>query len=465
MSSNSISPDSLTQGFSGVSKYASSLQSVLQRAEAIAALPLQSLNNGLNDLNAKQSAVQGLETTFLSLQQSISSLDNTLKTGILNSSISDAGIVSASIQSGATAGSYSIEVTSLGAFSTSLSRAGTAVISNPSSQGLSSAVSLQLTVGSSSTTITPASTSLIDLVSAINSQAGDKVQATAVNVGSTSAPDYRLSLRAVKLGSDAIDLTDSGTSLLSSSTAGSLASYKLNGLPTSITSDSRTITLSPGITATLLSESPSGQSTTIAVVNNPSAVSSALSSFARAYNSAVDVLAQYHGQGGGVLQGDSVIQTLTGLLQKLGNYTNGSPSKSLAAFGVTLDKTGHLSVASTAFSSAAGANFSTLLSTLGSGTTSGFLKTATDLLAGAEDPATGFLRNEEADISKSILRQKAKISEQQSTLSTLQKSLTARIAKADSTLASLESQVSYITGLFASYTGATNSQSNGLQTL
>ncbi len=461
-----ISSQALNQGFSGVSKYASSLQSVLQRAEAIAALPLNSLNNGLNDLNAKQAAVQGLDTSFLGLQQSISSLGNTLNTGILNSSISDAGIVSASIGAGAVAGSYLIEVTSLGAYSTALSSAGSTVVSNPSSQGISAETSLTLSVGGTNTTITPASTSLSDLVNAINTQASGQVQATAVNVGSTSAPDYRLSLRAVKLGTNAIDISDSGGSLISSSTSGSLASYKLNGLSTPITSDSRTITLSPGVTSTLLSQSPTGQATTIGVVNNPSAVSAALNRFVNAYNSSVDALAQYHGQGAGALQGDSLVQALEGITQKLGTYTNGAPANSLAAFGVALDKTGHLSIDSTAFSNSAGANFANLLSTLGSSTKGGFLKTATDLLASVEDPTTGFVKGEETSIAKAITSQQSKIANQAASLSTLQTSLTARIAKADATLANLESQITYITGLFASYTGtSTNNSGNGLPTL
>ena len=46
------------------------------------------------------------------------------------------------------------------------------------------------------------------------------------------------------------------------------------------------------------------------------------------------------------------------------------------------------------------------------------------------------------------------------------RSASAQIAKADSTIASLESQVSYVTGLFAAYNGTSStSTSNGLSTL
>ena len=59
-----------------------------------------------------------------------------------------------------------------------------------------------------------------------------------VNVGSTSSPDYRLSLRSVNLGTDAIDLTDSSNNdLIQSSTAGLLATYEVDG--TTVNSSSR----------------------------------------------------------------------------------------------------------------------------------------------------------------------------------------------------------------------------------
>ena len=51
--------------FTGVSKFATSLQQVLTRAVGIASLPLDSLEAGLTDLNNQQSAVQSLDTTFL----------------------------------------------------------------------------------------------------------------------------------------------------------------------------------------------------------------------------------------------------------------------------------------------------------------------------------------------------------------------------------------------------------------
>lgn len=428
-------------------------------------MPLDADESALTGLNATQTDIQGLDTVFTALQQSVASLQSTVSSGLLSSSVSDS-TVSAAVGTGATAGTYTISVDSLGAYSTALSNAGSTPVTDPTSQGISSDTSLTLSVGGVDTTITPESTSLQDLVTAINSQAGGQVQATLVNVGSTSSPDYRLSLQAVNLGTGPIGLTgSSGGNLIATSTAGSLASYEVDGVTTPITSDSRSVTLSPGLTVNLLSQSASGDFTTITVADNPATLASAFSSFAGSYNAALDALSQYHGQGGGALEGSSLVQSLTSVLNQLGNYSNGSPASALANFGISVDETGTLSVDTTAFTAAANANFPLLLSTLGSSTTGGFLATATNLMTGVENSSTGSIKVEEASVSGQIAAQQNTIANEQAAVNLIQTNLTQQISQADTAIAELESQVSYVTGLFAQYTGATNTQQNGLNTL
>jgi flagellar hook-associated protein 2 len=467
MASSITAPVTVSQpGFTGTSKFASSLQSVLTRAVGIASLPLNSLQAGLTTLNGKQNALQGLDTYFSSLQASLGSLEGAVSSGLLNTSVSDGNVISASVQAGASPGQYSIEVQSLGAFSTALSNAGSSPVTDVTTQGIttSSSVTLQLGAGTP-VTITPASSSLKDLASAINSQASDKVQATVVNVGSTSAPDYRLSVQAIALGTDSISLTDSsGTNLIASSNAGQLASYKVDGT-TAITSTSRTVTLSNGLTVQLLGQSTAGQAATVTVSNSANNVASAFSSFATAYNSAVDAVTQNRGQNGGALQGDTVLESLGSVLSQLGTFSNGTPNTALANFGISLDQTGHLSVDTNALTTAANADFPTFLSTLGNSTTGGFLKAASNLLDSVENATTGALKGEETLTSTQIASQNTKITNAQATVTQLQTNLTAQIAQADATIAGLESQVSYVTGLFATFTGANSTQSNGLSTL
>jgi flagellar hook-associated protein 2 len=414
---------------------------------------------------SQQTALSSLNSTFSSLQSSVTGLQTALNSTLLSSSVSDPSVVRANLQPGALAGTYYIEVDNLGSYSNAVSVAGSTPVTDPTTQGISSSSSLALSVGTQTTTITPASSSLQDLVTAINTQAAGQVQATIVNVGSTASPDYRLSLQSNALTSDAIDLTDNSGDLISSSTAGAEASYKLNGSSTAINSSSRTITVAPGLTLNLLNQTNSGSVVSVTVSDDPSGLASAFSSFANAYNNAVTALAQQHGSSGGALEGDSLIQSLQSVLGQLGTYSNGSSASALANYGITLDQTGQLSVNTSAFTSAANSNFAGLLSTLGSSTTGGFLQTATNLLNGVEDPLSGQIQSEQKQVSGQITKQQTQIADEQARVSRLQTNLTAELAKADSAIASLESQVSYVTGLFAQYTGATSTQSNGLSTL
>jgi flagellar hook-associated protein 2 len=467
MSTSATTPTTVAPpAFTGVSKFASSLQQVLTRAEGIAALPLQTLQAGLTTMNSTQSALQSMDATFSSLQESIGGLQSALTSTLVSSSVSDGTIVSASVASGATPGTYSIEVDNLGAYSTALSIAGSTAVTAPSTQGITTSSSLTLNVNGTLTTITPASSDLQDLASAINTQAGGQVQATIINVGSSGSADYRLSLQAVNLGDQTLDLTDSGgNDLIASSSGGALASYELNGQPTSITSTSRTITLSPGLTVSLLGQSTAGDATTITVSDDASGLASAFSSFATAYNAAVTAVGAQHGQNAGALQGDSLLDTLTSVLNELGTWSNGSPNSALANYGITLDDTGQMSVDTTTFSAAADANFAGLLSTLGTSTTGGFMQAATTLLSGLEAPTTGAIKQEETSVANEITNQNTQISNAQTQLTQLESNLTNQIAQADSTLASLESQVTFVTGLFAQYTDSNNNSTNGLQTL
>ena len=457
MSTSTTSAATAAQTFSGQSQFAASLQQVITRAVGIASLPLDSDQATLTTLNGQQTALQGLDTDFTSLQTSINNIQTALTSSSLTTSVSNGSVVSASLGAGAAAGAYSIVVDDLGAYSTALSNAGSTPVTDPTSQGISSSTTLTLNINGNLTTITPASTSLADHARAINYQAAGQVQATVVNVGSTASPDYRLSLTASQLGPTTIDLTDStDTSVINESVAGSLATYQVAGQPDVLSSDSRTVTLAPGLAVNLLSQSTSGQATTITVANDPTALSSAFSSFAQTYNQAVTDLAQHHGQSGGALEGDSIVSTLTNVLQQLSNFSNGSPETSLANFGITVNDTGQLSVDGTTFASAADANFSTLVATLGGTSTGGFLQAATNALNSVEDPTQGALKIEENTVTNEITAQNTTITNEQAKITQLQTNITAQMVQADAAISALESQLSYVNGLFFSITGNNN---------
>jgi flagellar capping protein FliD len=194
----------------------------------------------------------------------------------------------------------------------------------------------------------------------------------------------------------------------------------------------------------------------VTVSNDPTALESAFSSFAQEYNQAVSDLAQFHGKNGGSLEGDSIIGTLTDTLQQLSGYSDGNPDDSLANFGITVDDTGVISVDSSAFTAAANANFSGLVSAIGGASTSGFLFAATNLLNGVEDPTAGSVKIEENTFSSEITAQNTVIANQQAQIAQIQSNITAQMVAADAAISALESQVSYVNGLFYSITGNNN---------
>src|SRR6266478_1252534 len=188
-------------------------------------------------------------------------------------------------------------------------------------------------------TITPAANNLNSLAAAI-STAGASVQATIVNVGPPSAPDYRLSLQSNTLGNVSLQLNDGSTNLLTTLTTGTSAQYQVNGSPaTPISTNSRSVTIAPGITVDLLKAGTS----TVTVSQSASTVANALSTFVTAFNGSVDELNKSFGQNAGPLNGQSIIFGLKQSLRALTSYTGGAGSfTSMTGLGLSFDTNGHL---------------------------------------------------------------------------------------------------------------------------
>src|SRR5580692_7352412 len=89
--------------FSGVSKFATSLQQVLTRAVGIASLPLGLDQAQLTTFNTTQTDIQALDTAFTTLQGSVTSLQSAVTSGLLTTSLSGASTVTATLGTGATA--------------------------------------------------------------------------------------------------------------------------------------------------------------------------------------------------------------------------------------------------------------------------------------------------------------------------------------------------------------------------
>jgi flagellar hook-associated protein 2 len=425
------------------SSYSSDLQQVLSRAVAIASLPLTQLNSTLTNLQNRSAELQTLNGKFSAVQSAVQAISTAASS--TNAQVSDSSVIAAQSDATAAAGSYAIHVVSAGAPSSALSQSTLPVVTDPSTQSISTATSFTLTVDNTPVTITPAANTLSSLADAINSS-GANVTATIVNLGSPSAPNYQLSLQSTKLGTIALQLNDGSNDLMGALAAGSVAQYQINGQPaTPISSDSSTVTIAPGVTVDLLE---SGDST-VTVAQSSQAQANALSSFATAYNAAVDELSVNRGQGGGALTGDALIYTLSQSLRDISSFTGGSGSvQNITDVGLTFDKNGHLNFDQTVFTNAVAAHPGDMSAFLGSPTTGGFLKDATDTMNGLGDPTNGVLETTIASAQTAIDNQNQKISDEQDRITALTTSLTSRIDAADALIASLEQQQTYFTTLF-----------------
>jgi flagellar hook-associated protein 2 len=439
--------------FTGVSSYSSDLQQVITRAVSIASMPLTLMQDQLQNLDNQQSALSGLNSTFSALQSAIAGIGTALGPSSY-SATSSSGAVSASVTSGALEGSYAVDVTDLGSYSTSVSDPSLPAVTDPTSSSISTSSTYTLTVNGTTTTITPAGNSLMDLAQAINT-ASAGVQASVVNTGSS----YSLVVRSANLAGDSIQLNDGSQDLLDTLTTGSPAVYDISGLGDAtqpIDSNSRTVTLAPGVTINLLQQTAAGQPATVTVSRDTSGASSAISSFVDAYNAAVDALNQQVGQSGGALSGESTISDLRNSLRQITQYAGTSGGVTLLSqMGITMDDTGELTFDASQFSSVSASDLDQFL---GSATGGGFLQTATNAMNAVEDPTTGFIPTATNDVNGEITQENNLITAEQQKIATLQSTLTQQMATADATIASLEQQKDYITNLF---TAMINQNDNG----
>ena len=441
LSSNPASPAS-----TGLSAYAADLQNALNRSIGLAALPLQELQNEQSQLSSQSSALSALDTQFSALQSTISNLSSATQ-NLLSSSVSDQTVLGASVGVGALAGTYTVQVTDAGSFATAISANSLPKVTDPSIGNISTASSFTLTVNGVPHTIKPAANNLNALAAAINSDASAGAEATIVNIGPPTAPDYRLSLQSNTLGNVPMQLND-GTDLMTAMTTGTVAKYQVNGSPaTPISSNSRSVTIAPGVTVNLLKAGPS----TVTVSQSAASISNAVSAFVTSFNASVDELSKSRGENAGPLNGQSVVSHLTRMLHDLANYSaTGSSFTSLTDLGLAFDTTGHLTFDPTALSNVSGSRMADLTSFLGSPSSGGFLEFATNQLNAIEDPTTGVLKTAISSTSDQITHENKLISDQQAHISQLQTSLQAKMAAADALISQIEQQVSYFTGLFQS---------------
>jgi flagellar hook-associated protein 2 len=187
----------------------------------------------------------------------------------------------------------------------------------------------------------------------------------------------------------------------------------------------------------------------ITVTRSTSALSTALSGFADAYNAAVTEVGTQRGQTAGALQGQSIVNQLSSILSSISTYASSGEVNGLAALGLDLGTNGQLTYSPLTLMAADLSSSTGVTSFLGSATGGGFLKNATDALTSLEDSTTGLLKTAETDTTSQITKLGTTISAKQATVDAMQIQMQNQMAAADALIASMEQQYSYLSGMFA----------------
>lgn len=430
--------------FAGGSSFAIDFQQVIERAVAIAALPLTQLHAQRSVLSSQATAIEALSTSFADLQTAITSVSSAVTSDSHFATVGDETIARVSLSGSVLAADYSLEVTDLGARTLTLSLDGLPAVTDPFTESVSASAAFTLTVDAVDYAVTPASNSLFDLASAINSS-GAGVQATVVNIGGSSGADYRLSIQSEKYAGVTIQLNDGSQDLLQTLTTGSAVVYNVNGVPVAgISTDSRTVTLSPGVSVDLLKTG----TTDISVSKTSSSVADMLAGFVTAYNATANKLDLHRGTSGGVLSGQVILSTLARSLSDIVGYSAGTGNiRSLADLGINLDDQGRLSLDSATLEAKP---VDDELAFLGDAT-SGFLKSAGDVINLVQDSSEGLLTLEQESLDRQMQRQDQLIASNEERIEAMRQNLNLRMAAADAVIAVLERQADGIRGLFEAF--------------
>lgn len=425
--------------FSGVSTFSESFQTILNRSQQIASIPLTRLQNEKTDLLQRKTLVTALESTVGNLTSSLRNLGSVGDRAGITASSSNPSRVRIESTTATSPATYSItSITSLAsaASETSVTGYATANASPVSASG-----TVRLTVGSNTYNITlsPANNNLTGLRNAINSL-GAGVTATIFTTGTGPLPNY-LSVSANETGAKTLTLVDdpagAATPLLTTANQGSNASFVLNGVPVSKPSNLINDVVS-GVSFSITGLSGPSETTTIRLSSDRSQLSAALESFVSAYNGVVDFLDGQIGEAAGLLSGSNLIVATSSALRQLTSFNGSGAIKSLSELGVTLDSSGRMSFDAAAFARLNDTQLAAAFTF--AGTSASGIASLVNRFAAISDPVTGAAKLEQNQFDATEARLTRQIAELTDRISAQQEVLRQRLQMADTLLASLESQ-------------------------
>ena len=415
---------------------------------------LASEQKPLQLLQTRQLKAKALDTSFTDLNAKLAALAARAKTptsreGFFSRSVSSSAdtVATASASAGALRGTFSLTVTSLARGS--IAAAGSTVATLETTVA-SAPGTLTFKLGASGTPVSiavSASTTLGDLVKAVN-DANAGVKAAAVNVGTSAAPAYKLSLTSVGTGTaNDIQIVGDGTTLgLASTQAATDAAFAIAGLGSFTRSTNSFSDVLDGVTITLKANSGS---TDLAVDYDRTSTQARVQSLLDAYN---DVVRTIDGQTAvkknsdgsvtpGAFTGDVTTRQIRLRLAGVsGTVVGAGRTSALATIGITTASDGTLALDATKFQSALGADADGVRALItGTSTASGVAGRLFDVADGATRAVTGSIAARKTGLSDTIRALQKQIDSTQSRLAVEERQLRQRFAHLEEMVSKLQS--------------------------
>jgi len=452
--------------FTGISKYSTDFQTIIDRAVAIASLPLQMAQNQQADLLARKQTLSDLGLSVNDMAAKLSALGKVGSSkGIAASSSSPDKVAILSSNASSPAVYDITEVTSLAKAASETSLSGYAA-SDSTPVSASGRVALIFGPPGQETT------TIIDLDPAANNPIGLRDRINALNLGvnasilttgTGSDPNY-LSISANASGQNTLRLVEdpggAATDLLTSANQGASTVFKLNGVtirkPGAVIND-----VVPGVSFNILATTGEGESVTLTLGSNPSAISQALQDLVASYNSAVAKVDAQIGEHAGPLSGDNIVREIQQSLRSIGTYNNAASGsvQSLAALGVELGKDGRMSFNAATFNALSPSTINDAFTFLGSATTG--LGALANRFTAISDPVSGMIKLQQDQYDSTDNRLSSQMSDLTARITNMQTALASKLEVADQLLASLDSQQTMLTASIDSLTFALYGKQTG----
>jgi flagellar hook-associated protein 2 len=446
---------------------------VTSLTNAYGAAQTNSLNSQQSTLTAQISAFGTFSSALDTLQATLASIDNPSALAAYSATVGDQSIASATTDSTAVPGQYSLEVQNL---ATAQNLTSAPVASGDTYVGTGT---LTLSVGDLTTSLNISSSNdtLTGIAAAINS-ATNNPGVTASVISTTAGSRLVLSgtttgaansITVTQSGGDgglaALAYPPNGTTGLTQTQAAQDANFSINGYAATSASNvvSGAIT---GVTLNLLSASAANTPTTLSISADPSSASTSIGTFVTAVNgvlSAIQTLAGYDAstQTAGTLNGNATLESFQNQLENiLDDVQSGNSGgiTSLADLGISADaNSGQLDTNSGTLSNALSANISAVGSLLGG---KNGIATQIDSLINQYTGTGGLLTSVTQGLQTSL----SQVSQQQTALQTelaaYSATLTAQYNAMDTAIASLKETQTYLTAEFNPNQSSSSSSSS-----